>query len=135
MIEFFIPFEVQPKQGDRSCVLNGRVKHYQPKKVTSNANALVLLSNQYRPLEPLTGPLKMELRFYSNWRTSDSKKVRATGKAYQDTKPDWDNLCKQICDCLQASGFFKNDSQLADIHVMKLRTNTPGVFVKLSRCE
>jgi len=131
MIEFFIPFEVKPKQGDRSAVVNGHVRHYQPKKVTSNANALVLLSKQYRPTAPLVGPLRLELMFYSAWRKADSKKVRAAGKAWHDTKPDWDNMCKQLCDVLQSAGFYANDSQLADISVKKLRTDSPGVFVRL----
>ena len=74
------------------------------------------------------GPLLLRLTFRFMWRKSEPEKNICDPKP-KDTKPDWDNLAKNICDVMESMGFYKNDSQLADVHVRKYWTDSPGVSV------
>jgi crossover junction endodeoxyribonuclease RusA len=138
-IEFFIAYQIQPKQGDRSRIIGSKgksfVQHYQPAKVRNNARDLALLMAPHRPATPLEGPLRMELTFQWSWPKSMSKRKRARGLVYRETKPDCENLLKQLNDVMERSGFFRNDAQIADLHVRKVWTDSPGVQVTLSRLE
>jgi len=114
MIQFRIPMLPEPKQGDRSCIVRGPggrqfIHHYTPSKVKKNADALYLFACQYRPSTPFKGPVWLSLTFRYPWRKKDSRKVRALNERPKDTKPDWDNLCKQVCDVLQRAGYFRDD--------------------------
>lgn len=136
MIEFTISHAVQPKQGDRVRVIKTRdgrafATHYTPAKVSKNADSLASLMAPYVPPAPMEGPLRLFLRFDYPWRAGDSKKARASGPRPKDTKPDWDNLCKNVADVMQASGFYTNDSQLAEVNVAKVWSGRAGLTVKL----
>ena len=113
-IEFTIPYIVAPKNADRS----GKGRHYQPKKVMQNAGALAALCAEYRPESPMLGPIRLWLAFRYPWRKSEPKKNRHGIKA-KDTKPDLDNLEKQLVDVLERSGFIVNDSQIAEKRSVK----------------
>ncbi len=117
-IEFTIPYIVAPKNADRSRVVQGGngkawAHHYQPKKVTDNAKTLAALCAEYRPESPMLGPIRLTLAFWYPWRKTEPLKNRKAPVA-KDTKPDLDNLEKQITDVLERSGFFANDSQIAE---------------------
>lgn len=123
MIHIHVPFEVQPKQGDRSRVISARdgrqfVHHYQPDKVTRNAKALALMLAPHRPERPYRGAIELRLTFNYPHLKSASKKKREH-RTPKSTKPDWDNLAKQVCDVLQRCGFYLNDSQIARAVVEK----------------
>ncbi len=122
-IKFTIPYLVQPKNADRSRVVaNSKGElfshHYQPKKVADNAKALAALCAEYRPESPILGPIRLWLEFRYPWRKSEPKKNRHRIRA-KDTKPDLDNLEKQLVDVLERSGFFTNDSQVAEKRSVK----------------
>jgi len=127
-LSFFIPHEVKPKQSMRMA--NG--VSYTPAKIKNNAKALQALLLPHRPKVPLSGPLRLDLLFQFPWRKSEPKKNR-TRAWPKDTKPDFDNLCKQFCDVLQSMGFFWNDSQIADVRIRKVWTDSPGVQVMIEQ--
>lgn len=137
--DFFLPCEVLPKQGDRSAVIQrpGRrpfVTHHAAPKVKENASWLQTLCTKHRPLAPMEGPLSLHLRFQFPYRKADIKKL-AQGKGicpWKDTKPDCDNLGKQMCDVLEKCGFFANDAQIADLRIQKVWALAPGVHVVLT---
>ena len=136
MIDFFIPHIARPKQGDRVRVVAPKkgkpfAAHYTPKDVKENAAVLAALMRPFVPAKPLEGPLSLALVFVFSWRKSESKKNIAMGSRWKDTKPDCDNLQKNICDVMERMGFYVNDSQLADVHVRKLWADSPGVDVSL----
>lgn len=47
-------------------------------------------------------------------------------------RPDADNLAKDLLDALQATGFFKDDSQVACLIMRKFNGPIPGIFVRVS---
>lgn len=131
-IEFTIPLIVEPKQGGRGRVasVGGKtyVQQYQPKKVRDNAAAITTLCAEHRPFAPMRGPVRLSLSFRYPWRTSEPKK-RRNGSLPKDTKPDLGNLEKQIVDELERTGFFVNDSQVAEKHSQKNWTEQGSVLV------
>ena len=42
---------------------------------------------------------------------------------------DLDNLRKVLCDSLQAAGFYKDDSQIDDLHFKRMNAKNPGCVV------
>lgn len=109
-IQFSIPWIVQPKQSTR-FTKEGR--RYTPKAVKENAAALAAMFAPFVPDEPLVGPVRLHVAFWYPWRKSEPKWRRAKGWAWKDTKPDDDNLRKQVSDVMEKCGFFTNDSQIA----------------------
>jgi|CXWL01.1.fsa_nt_gi Holliday junction resolvase RusA-like endonuclease len=135
-LEFFVPCNIEPKQGDRVRIASTKAgkrfaMHYTPGKVKRNAGNLAAIIAPHRPSEPLRGPLKLSVIFQYAWRAGASKKAREAKLQPKDKKPDLDNCIKQLLDVMQSCGFFVNDSQVADLHAKKVWTTTPGVFVKL----
>ncbi len=136
-ISFSIPFTVGAKQGDRSRVVTPRigkpfVRHYPDPKTKRNAQALKVLCLPYVPAKPLKGPLRLEMFVNYPWRESESERNRARGEIPKDTKPDADNIAKQVCDVLEAMGFFVNDSQIAHLEVYKAWADKPSLLVGIT---
>lgn len=139
-ISFTIPFACTAKQADRSRTVNTRdgrsfVQHYQSAEVKENAATLASLIAPHRPSKPMSGPLHLSLTFRFAWRKGESKKWLARGQRWKDTKPDWDNLAKQVGDVLERSGFMGNDSQIACAYVEKRWADSPGIDVTLRELE
>lgn len=138
-IEFFIPHAVQAKQGDHARIATAKdgqqfVAHHPRPKAKKNAAALTSLFVPYVPVVPLAGPLRMDLLFQFPWRKSEPQRNRHSPKP-KDTRPDCDNLCKQMLDVMQDMGFFTNDWQVADVRIRKVWTDSPGVHVKMEELE
>lgn len=119
IITFAVPFDLSAKQSTRFTMRGGFPRRYTPKKIVNNASALARLIGRYVPDEPLNGPLRFEATVIYQWRKSASKTAKAKGRAWKDTLPDFDNLCKQLCDVLQSCGFYGNDSQIAEATIRK----------------
>jgi len=85
----------------------------------------------YRPAKPLSGPTALLLEFTWPWRSSDSKRVRALGRAPRTTKPDVDNLAKTTTDRLAALRFIENDAQVCSLTVHKFFGERAGIRVRL----
>lgn len=146
-IEFFLPVHVQPKQADKSrvvfasekCPACGRgrkhfIHHYQSKAVQQNADALVKQVLCEIGHKKLSGPVRVEFTFEYPWRSSEPMKNRHEPKP-KDTKPDWDNLSKQVCDILEKVGTVKNDSQISEAVVKKVWSGRYGLTVKMEEIE
>lgn len=131
MIDFFIPILPVPKQGDR--VSSGR--HYQPRKVTTNAKELALYMQPFVPREPLAGPLKLDVTVYYPHlsRTSAKRRLLAIPKG---TAPDGENLLKQVADVMEKLGFFAVcDGQVSDGRLRKRWSHRFGFRVRLEPDE
>ena len=117
-----------PKQGDRSR-RDGR--HYTDRKVKGNAKTLAMLFQRFAPPDPWKGPVACEMVVGLPFRGRETALARDVGWTWSDTKPDSDNLPKQLLDVLQRCGFFINDSQVARLVVTKLRMERPVLHIQL----
>jgi Holliday junction resolvase RusA-like endonuclease len=140
-----IPMRVMPKQtkenralwvrdrqpGQKRRVMGRRT----PQDVAANAQEMILRLRQYLPSGgPLTGPLLARIVVYEPF-----PKRRPTGASKalvwpRGTKPDCDNLSKQVCDVLEAAGFFAvGDGQIFSLSVQKYFVDAePSVLIWLA---
>lgn len=125
-IEFSIPMLPVAKQSAR--LGNGRT--YQPKRVTGNAESLASLLAPYVPIGPLCGPVRLDVVYRYPWRVSEPKKRRQRARL-KDTKPDHEQLNKQLCDVFEHMGFVTNDAQFADVRIRKFWTDQVGTDVMM----
>ena len=137
-IQFWIPWAVKAKQGDRVQVVtrpSGAVyaKHHTSIAVKQNANALAALMLPYRPESPLVGPLSLAIDVVFPWLSKHKAKTRVPGNlVWKATKPDADNLAKQVCDVLQAARFYAGDQQIASLSVTKRFGDAPQLGIRLT---
>ena len=68
---------------------------------------------QYRPKEPIHGPIYLSLEF--SYGTKDKKKQ---GKL-KTTRGDCDNICKACIDVMTTLGFWDDDAQIAILRIEK----------------
>jgi Holliday junction resolvase RusA-like endonuclease len=74
----------------------------------------------------------MEVRYALPFLKTERKAIREKGWVYHDKKPDADNLLKVFQDIMERLNFFeKGDSQLVDVRIIKVRSENPGIGVKL----
>ena len=93
---------------------------------------LMALLRPYVPERILDGALKITIEFGFPYLKSVRKKD--IGKIIPKiTKPDGDNSCKLIFDCMTRLGFWKDDALLWDIRFRKFYTDTPGIGIKIEK--
>ena len=84
---------------------------------------------EFAPTKPLEGALMVQLVFWmprskDHYRTGKfSDLLKPNAPEMHIKKPDGDNLAKLVLDCLEKSGFYKNDSQVCKLQVEKLYVN------------
>ena len=93
----------------------------------------------HRPPDPLEGPLKLDLVAWMPIPPSWTQKRQAAAKAgelWPTGKPDLDNLVKHLKDCMTATGFWRDDKQVVDLHALKKYTPyAPAWNVVLSNAK
>ena len=91
---------------------------------------------QHRPQKMLTGPLKLEAKFYYPYRKSEKKSIVKAGKLVpKTTKSDGDNLSKQFTDVLTKLGFMEDDALIFDLHIVKYWAPEGKIEVQLEEVE
>ncbi|MFP3867677.1 MAG: RusA family crossover junction endodeoxyribonuclease [Desulfobacteraceae bacterium] len=109
-----IPPKAQKRDRTRAFKLGNRFvgRSYKDPEQRIEENRLVALLLEHRPPEPLEGPLLLGLRAYLPVPQSKSKKWQAAalaGEIRPTTRPDLDNLVKQIKDV--CNGIFWGDDR------------------------
>ena len=88
----------------------------------------MFVASKHKPDVPYTGPL--EVTFYFAFPLIKSDKGKP---APMTTKPDFDNLCKSVCDAMTKLGFWSDDSQITFGKVVKFRNPHPYVGVEIKQ--
>ena len=84
-------------------------------KSQNKKNNLLQLMSQKRPINPISGAIKLKFTFIMPIPESTSKKKRSkmiNGEISHLHKPDLTNLCKLIEDCLEKAAIITNDSHV-----------------------
>jgi Holliday junction resolvase RusA-like endonuclease len=133
--EFFVSC-VPPKTTAQQKRHNGQTGAYFQSKDGKAAEATYqALFLPHQPKEAHTGALQVEIILRWPWRSSESKKVRALGQVAMTTKPDADNIAKQLIDVLKSLRFFGDDASISDLIVRKRWGDNPGIRVRINRAE
>jgi len=114
-----------------------RAQTYTDKDQRTEQNKLMALMYEHRPSVPFEGAVLLGLRVFLPIPKSKSKKWRAaamTGEVRPTTKPDTDNLVKQITDCAKGI-FWADDKQIVELHAQKWYAEIPRWEVEIVSCE
>ena len=127
VIEFFAPMRRPPTatgaNGKRVDRPSGRV--YDSPELSRAREAIDAAIAPYRPSEPLSGPLSIEVRW-----CYPLKRGHRQGEPYAQ-KPDIDNSCKALFDALQKLGFIADDKLIAEEHVYQAWWEPSGLYVRV----
>ena len=122
-IEFFLVGRVHPKQSYRHNPVkyaDGRVTYgHASTKQKKNQTGLAQQAAFYAPREPFSGAVRVDLVFLYPWRKAETLTWRERGRRPKTTKPDCEQIEKQVVDALGVAGFFVNDAQVFKLSATK----------------
>lgn len=98
-------------------------------------NELMTLLGEFVPPAPLEGALRVSVEWTYPWRKAESKKNRAIGYLSCTTRPDVDNLCKLLFDCMTRLGYWGDDSLIADLRFRKGWGDRCGIGIEIEEIE
>ena len=137
MITFSVP--IVPKGKARHRTANGHV--YTPQKQVHWEAQFALFSSQYKPAQPMEGPLWVEIVAVFPRPKRLRRKVdvkERPGLLPMDKKPDCDNVGKSVLDSLQTM-FFRDDCTITSLKVEKyyeeITGEGPRIEIKLGFVE
>lgn len=84
-------------------------------------------------IKQFEGRLRVTVVYSFKWRQSDKAIAKTQSWAYMDKRPDIDNLFKPVADALQASGVIKDDGQIVEVRVRKIRSPDDGIAIKVEQ--
>ncbi len=94
-------------------VRNGRARFFTKAKVRDAEDFLAALLAPHAPAEPLRGPVYFQARWCFPYRKSEPKRVTKAGEEIPHTsRPDLDNLEKNLLDVLTRLRFWEDDAQV-----------------------
>ena len=134
MIEFFIPC-VPPKVTAQSAtrILKNKAGNMfigKIEKGLATRNELMWLLAPHRPDTPFKNAVKLTVEWVYPYLKTTRK--RDIGKNIPCiTRPDCDNLCKFLCDCLTRCRFWLDDSQVWSLNFSKYYSENCGIRIKI----
>lgn len=141
MINFFVSCE-PPKSTHQASLRIITPKHgksfvgkYKNSKAKQAEEYISLLLRPYAPLKPYIGPLTVSVEWTYPWRKAETKARKAAGYQPCDKRPDCDNLCKILFDCMSKLGFWVDDGQIADLRFGKGWGDKPGIGITINEIE
>lgn len=135
--EFYLNFEnglpksTAQQKGERIAykIANGRrvpyIHHFKKAKVSSARTEFELKLKRYKPTEPLEGPIRLTVILYF-----DIKAPKKSWGNYKTTRPDCDNYAKELIDSMTSLGYWEDDSQIADLHIVKYYSEKGAIYIK-----
>lgn len=131
--QFEIEGKIKGKGRPRFSNYGGFVKAYTPADTASYENLIkvqfrITCGKWYSEL-----PLKMKITAIHGIPKSTSKKDRArmlSGELKPTKKPDFDNICKIICDALNGIAY-KDDTQVVELKMQKVYGELEKVIVEI----
>lgn len=126
MIEFFheciLPTTTAQSQGYR--------RYKSGKKKYAEAFFLAIME-QHKPAIPLDGPLICCIILtYPLLKEHIKKGLTLVPK---DTRPDWDNSAKMICDAITKAKLWADDARVYDGRVVKYYGEFPGIAITIKK--
>lgn len=125
------------QKGERAVVdADGRafVLHFRKREIVRIERAYLAALRPHAPREPLRGPVGVSFGYYYPATKEAAAAMKRAGVAMRRkvTKPDVDNIGKNLLDCMTRAGFFADDSAVALIHAEKFEvTGRPRIAVRV----
>lgn len=135
MTSFFLKC-VPPKTTSQQkgvMIIGGKPRFFKKKKIESSERLLSLMLAQHRPAEPIGGALIVSVDWVYPWLLCHTKADKAKGRIPCDTRPDVDNLCKTLMDCMTKVGFWSDDAQVASLLFRKWWGEESGIGITIDQ--
>lgn len=127
---FLITLDDMPSGTAQQKRYNGRTHTYFKSKSLRDTEQIFFAAlYPHRPEQPSDKPIRLSVTFYFN--VKDKKKW---GK-YKTTVPDVDNYAKAFIDQMTRCGYWKDDSQIADLHLVKTWGKDARIIVRWEEIE
>ena len=111
-------------------VVNGKPRFFTKAKVKRGIDTLIAVLSPYRPAEPFTGALQVNIEWHFPYRKSERKGIVKAGVPIpHDRRPDLDNLEKGLLDAMTRLQFWRDDGQIAWKQTRKLWAARPRIDV------
>ena len=127
---FFIPC-LPPKatsQQKGAVRTSNGIRFYKKKHVAAAEADIIRLLRPHAPSATMAGDLSLVLIFTFPWRASENKGVITRFLHLPiTTKPDCSNIVKMVEDAMTRLMFWNDDSQVAELRVVKRYGDTPGI--------
>ena len=128
-IEIFLPIE-PPSATQQEKQVNWKTKTlYQGDRSKDAKEKLRAYLVKHIPDQMVAPPIEMTVIYGFGLKAKHQ-----TGE-WKSTKPDLDNLQKALQDAMTELGFYKDDSHIAKLSVMKFWTYHPGISITLRHME
>lgn len=112
----------------------GRVIAYKPKNVVSAENLLMTALFPHKPSEPFGGALSVSIRFFFAYRKTEKKSITNSGIIIPKlTKPDLDNMSKNVLDAMTRLGFWQDDALICDLNLQKFYAPQGKISFKIEQ--
>lgn len=147
MLSFRIPIEPVAQARPRAVNMANRRKYYRPGKpkiilhdptnVKRYKQLLGYYIRQHYDAEPLTGPLRVTLRFYRDIQRSDSQKkkdAKDAGTIRPIRKPDTDNYVKSTLDALNGV-LWADDNEIIEFSAGKWYSKHPHIEIEVEQLD
>ena len=135
----------QPRPRARAMAMrtaDGGTRHlaqiYNPASAKAWKRAVVEAGRFMRPHSPLSGPVRVTLTFRMKRPKRLLRKKDPEGPVLHTAKPDGDNLAKGVLDALTGDGWWRDDSNVAELRVRKeyhAKGDGPGAVVTVEEME
>lgn len=128
---FFLPMVPPTKtaQEKRWKCVKGKPVGYMPEELKAAYVKIRDAAAAYKPEVRWDGPLMLLVQWCF---PADEKHPRGS---WRTSKPDTDNLQKMLKDALTEAGFWVDDCLVVNETVQKFYLDTPGIYVRIERCE
>ena len=114
-------------QQKRCRIVGGRPKFFESDDVRAARERYMAQLAPYRPERPLDGPVTVHIMYLFQPRRGHPP------GAWKTTRPDVDNMGKLLLDCMTASGFWGDDSQVVSLTLAKAYGGSGGIAVMVDR--
>jgi len=134
------PSKIPTAQQKGAGIRGGKLHFFTKKKVAAWEKALVsalkpLASkfDQYRRAAHENG-IAIDMEFAFRYPVQTPNRVLLLGSSAMVKRPDVDNLCKGVMDCLTMSGILDDDNCVSTLHLRKCReTCEPYIMVSIAK--
>ena len=100
------------------------ISHFRKPEVEAVRTLFAYKLKPFRPKTPSLLPIKLEIIIYF-----DVKDKSLWGR-YKPTKPDAENFCKELQDVMTLLGWWGDDSQVVDLHIVKYYAEKATIFIR-----
>ena len=144
---FYLHFDKMPSgtaQQKGECIryhnVNGKrvpyIHHFKSDKVSAARQEFEWKLKPHLPKTASEAPIRLMIVFFF-----DVKQPKKIWGKYKTTKPDVDNFAKELIDAMSEDekngkrGFWKDDSQIVDLHIVKYYAEKASIYVEWAEVE